>query len=130
MMQKETTRNPKGLYSVSYFNGSENYHSEANSRIHALNHRLNEEFRKFFPTCEFTPIVRDVQSNRYWINQNLVRVKIGKESFDLASSLIDIINEYIKTKSKRRSMRSVESCVKLKGLQKTSTPKESAGVYT
>lgn len=90
---------------------------------HALNHRLNEEFRKFFPTCEFTPIVRDVQSNRYWINQNLVRVKIGTEMFDLASSLIDIITEYIKTKSAAFDA-FIESCVKLKGL-KNSTPKES-----
>lgn len=26
---------------------------------HALNHRMNEEFKKFFPTCEFIPIFRD-----------------------------------------------------------------------
>jgi len=25
---------------------------------HALNHRMNEEFKKFFPTCEYTPIIR------------------------------------------------------------------------
>ncbi len=30
---------------------------------HALNHRLNEEFKKFFPTSGFTPIVRDVQAD-------------------------------------------------------------------
>jgi hypothetical protein len=90
---------------------------------HALNHRLNEEFKKYFPTCEFTPIVRDVQSNRYWINQNLVRVKMGKASFDLASSLVDIINEYIKTKSAAFDA-FIENCAKLKGL-KTSTSKES-----
>jgi hypothetical protein len=82
---------------------------------HALNHRLNEEFRKFFPACEFTPIVRDVQSNRYWINQNLLHVKIGSRRFDLAASLIDIINEYIKTKSAAFEA-FIESCVKLKGL--------------
>jgi hypothetical protein len=90
---------------------------------HALNHRLNEEFKKYFPTCEFTPIVRDVQNNRYWINQNLVRVKMGKASFDLASSLVDIINEYIKTKSAAFDA-FIESCAKLKGF-KTSTSKES-----
>ncbi len=86
---------------------------------HALNHRLNEEFRKFFPTCEFTPIVRDVQSNRYWINQNLVRVKIGRKCFDLAGGLIDIINEYIKTKSAAFDA-FIESCLKLKGLADSS----------
>jgi hypothetical protein len=82
---------------------------------HALNHRLNEEFRKFFPTCEFTPIVRDIQSNRYWFNQYLLRVKIGRRSFDLAGSLIDIINEYIKTKSAAFDA-FIESCIKLQGL--------------
>jgi hypothetical protein len=90
---------------------------------HALNHRLNEEFRKFFPTCEFIPIVRDVQSNRYWINQNLLRVKIGRQSFDLAASLIDIINEYIKTKSAAFDA-FIHSCVKLKSLA-SSSPRDT-----
>jgi hypothetical protein len=66
---------------------------------HALNHRLNEEFRKFFPTSEFTPIVRDVQTNRYWINQNLLRVHIRTETLNLAPSLIGILDEYIKAKT-------------------------------
>lgn len=26
---------------------------------HALNHRLNEEFKKYFPACEHLPIIRD-----------------------------------------------------------------------
>src|SRR6267154_1856622 len=66
---------------------------------HALNHRLNEEFRKFFPTGEFTPIVRDVQTNRYWLNHNLLRVRIGRKDCDLAASLVEIVNEYIRSKS-------------------------------
>jgi hypothetical protein len=90
---------------------------------HALNHRLNEEFRKFFPTCEFTPIIRDVQSNRYWINKNLLRVKIGQQSFDLAASVIGIIDKYIETKSAAFDA-FLESCVKLKGLT-ASAPKEA-----
>jgi hypothetical protein len=85
---------------------------------HALNHRLNEEFRKFFPTSEFTPIVRDVQSNRYWINQNLLRIKAGKRSFDLAAGIIDIINTYIKNKSAAFDS-FIESCIKLKELTTT-----------
>ncbi len=39
---------------------------------HALNHRLNEEFKKFFPACEYIPILRDPNTNRYWFNQNLI----------------------------------------------------------
>ncbi len=28
---------------------------------HALNHRLNEEFKKYFPACEHLPIIRDAE---------------------------------------------------------------------
>src|SRR5438552_3900258 len=66
---------------------------------HALNHRLNEEFKKFFPTSDYTPITRDPNSNRYWINQNLLRPVIGKKTFNLAQPVIDIIDEYIKAKT-------------------------------
>jgi hypothetical protein len=90
---------------------------------HALNHRLNEEFKKFFPTCEFTPIVRDVQTNRYWINRNLLRVEICKKDFELAASVMDIINEYIKTKSAAFDA-FIDTCVKLKSLT-ASAPKEA-----
>jgi hypothetical protein len=38
---------------------------------HHLNHRLNEEFKKFFPSCQFLPIMRDPGTNRYWINTKL-----------------------------------------------------------
>ena len=32
---------------------------------HALNHRMNEEFKKCFPTCDYIPILRDLKTNRY-----------------------------------------------------------------
>jgi hypothetical protein len=82
---------------------------------HALNHRVNEEFRKFFPTSRFTPIVRDVQTNRYWINLNLLRVRIGRRKFDLAASVIAIIDEYIKAKTTAFDA-FVRACLKLKSL--------------
>ncbi len=90
---------------------------------HALNHRLNEEFKKFFPTCEFTPIVRDVQTNRYWLNHNLLRLKIGRKDCDLAASIVEIVNEYITTKSAAFAA-FIETCVKLKDLT-ASAPKEA-----
>lgn len=51
---------------------------------HALNHRLNEEFKKYFPVCKYLPVIRDIESNRYWINENLIIVKIGRKKFNLA----------------------------------------------
>ena len=43
---------------------------------HALNHRANQEFAKFFPTCEYELIIRsrDAKTSRYWINELLLNV--------------------------------------------------------
>jgi len=41
---------------------------------HALNHRMNQEFKKYFPTCDYIPILRDLKTNRYWFNENLLKM--------------------------------------------------------
>lgn len=64
---------------------------------HALNHRMNEEFRKYFPQSKFVPIIR-TENNRYWINENLLKVKVGKKTFNIAESLIAVIDKYVETK--------------------------------
>lgn len=64
---------------------------------HALNHRMNEEFKKFFPQTKFVPIIRD-ENNRYWINENLLKVKVGKTTFNIAESVIAVIDKYVETK--------------------------------
>lgn len=61
---------------------------------HALNHRLNEEFKKYFPACEHLPIIRDTKSNRYWINENL----IVSGSINLAQSIKEIIEAYVRAR--------------------------------
>jgi len=61
---------------------------------HALNHRLNEEFKKYFPACEHLPIIRDAESNRYWINENL----IVSDGINLARSIKEIIDAYVKAR--------------------------------
>ncbi len=70
---------------------------------HALNSRLNEEFKKFYPLVGKSPIVRDVSSQRYWIQEDLllvqVRLSTGKQSiFNIAQAIIDIIDAYVSTK--------------------------------
>lgn len=61
---------------------------------HALNHRLNEEFKKYFPTCEHLPIIRDAESNKYWFNESLLLV----DNFNLAQSIKEIIEAYIEAR--------------------------------
>ena len=70
---------------------------------HALNSRLNDEFRKFYPTIGKPPIVRDVETQRYWIQEDLLLVTIrhrnGKDHiYNIAHAVIAIIDKYIETK--------------------------------
>lgn len=89
---------------------------------HALNHRMNEEFKKYFPDCEFTPIVRDLQTNRYWINESLLKVKRGNKTYNIAKVVIDIINEYAKVKTDSFK-RFIDQCQQLENIDKENDEK-------
>lgn len=70
---------------------------------HALNSRVNDEFRKFFPLIGKQPIVRDVATQRYWIQEDLLLIEIRKadgalEIFNIAPAIIEIIDAYVATK--------------------------------
>lgn len=70
---------------------------------HALNARLNDEFRKFYPSVNQQPIVRDVETQRYWIQEDLLLVQIPTKTgevnhYNLARAVIDIIDAYVATK--------------------------------
>lgn len=63
---------------------------------HYFNNRTNSEFRKYFPLSEFQPIIHT--KKRYWINDKLLKIRIGKSTINIADAIIDIIDEYSKTK--------------------------------
>lgn len=65
---------------------------------HALNHRMNQEFKKYFPTCNYIPILRDLETNRYWFNENLIKIKVEGKDLNLSEALIQIIDAYVETK--------------------------------
>lgn len=65
---------------------------------HALNSRMNEEFKKYFHQVEYVPILRNLKTNRYWINESLIKVTVGRRKFNLANSVIMIIDRYIEAK--------------------------------
>lgn len=69
---------------------------------HALNHRLNEEFRKYFgDKTKEVPIIRNLSTKRYWINEKLLFVDIEKKKVNIASAIIAIIDQYISLKESR-----------------------------
>ena len=70
---------------------------------HALNSRLNDEFRKFYPRVGKLPIVRNRETQRYWVQEDLLLVTIrdntGEDhTYNISQAIIDIIDKYVQTK--------------------------------
>ncbi len=69
--------------------------------------------KKYFPTCDYIPILRDLKTNRYWFNENLLKIN-GR---NLAETIIQIINKYVETKKGafEKFIRFCETAQTLKG---------------
>jgi len=70
---------------------------------HALNSRLNDEFRKYYPDLGIVPIVRDLETSRYWIQEDLLKVEVrlgdGSDcTFNIAKTVIKVIDKYVEVK--------------------------------
>ena len=66
---------------------------------HALNHRCNQEFLKFYPTyVDNLPIRRDTDTQRYWINEGLLQTECNGDEINISELIIKIINKYIELK--------------------------------
>ncbi len=89
---------------------------------HALNNRMNSEFQKYFPNSEFVPILRNLETNRYWINENLLKIKIGKRNFNLAQAITEIIDEYMLAK-KESFERFIKDCIRIQKIEKANSAK-------
>lgn len=78
---------------------------------------MNQEFRKLFPTCQSVPILRDTATKRYWINENLLNIKLGKQPFNISKAVIEIIDAYIA--AKRRAFEGfIANCEQIQKLSK------------
>ncbi len=90
---------------------------------HALNGRCNDEFRKFYPTLNVNPIVREAKTQRYWIQEDLLLVAIRKKDgkdyvYNIAKVVIDVIDAYVSTK--REAFEGfIEACKKIAELGRT-----------
>ncbi len=84
---------------------------------HGLNGRLNDEFKKFFPVLGLLPIVRDVAKQRYWVQEDLLTVRLRDKhgddrDFSIAGAVIEIIDTY--AAAKREAFEGfIESCRKI-----------------
>ncbi len=90
---------------------------------HALNARLNDEFKKFYPTLDKQPIIRDLEKQRYWIQDDLLQVEIRRKdgvdcNYNIARAVIEIIEAYVATK-KAAFEDFLETCRQISELGKT-----------
>ncbi len=83
---------------------------------------MNSEFQKFFPSSEYTPILRNLETNKYWINENLIKIKVAGKTYNIAKAIIEIIGEYAKTK-KAAFEQFVQTCLELQEIQ-SKNPKD------
>jgi len=89
---------------------------------HGLNDRLNGEFRKFFPQVDAQPILRVVETKRYWINEKLIALSLGKKTFNIAEAIIEIINAYASTKQASFAA-FIKTCEQLRDISKKKNEK-------
>lgn len=74
---------------------------------HALNNRVNTEFHKYFPVINIAPIM--MENSRYWVNENLLKVKTQASVVNVAKAVVEIIDEYVKVKQDS-FQRFIEQC--------------------
>ncbi len=118
--KKSTYSNYKGALFVNLFKRQRELPFGSKLQNHALNNRLNSEFQKYFPNTDYIPILRNMETNRYWINENLLKIKIGKSSHNIAKAIIRIIEDYSNVKQDS-FQRFVKSCEELQNISSTSS---------
>ncbi|MDR0721665.1 MAG: hypothetical protein LBF75_02560 [Treponema sp.] len=89
---------------------------------HALNHRLNEEFHKYFSTSHEQLILRDIPTSRYWINKKFIEVQYNNRIYDLSKTILKIIDLYIDAK-RNAFEHFIKTCEELQYIGKQSEDK-------
>jgi hypothetical protein len=84
---------------------------------HSFNNRVNSEFEKFFEEeIEFIPIIRNLETKKYWINENLLIVK----KQNIANAVIEVINSYFTIKQEA-FMEFIIACKELQKFEEDKT---------
>ncbi|NLF08690.1 MAG: restriction endonuclease [Pirellulaceae bacterium] len=97
-MESGRYRNYEGARFSDLFHSQRSLPFGTKLQNHDLNNRINDDFRSNFPESDFVPILHDPVSHRYWINENLLKVKVGGKTYNIAPAILDIIQSYIAAK--------------------------------
>ena len=91
---------------------------------HALNSRMNEEFFKFFPMqTGMPPIMRNLETQKYWFNENYLKLKVSGTNINIAQDIINIIDHYVEVKQGTLKQ-FISQCETLQGLDSSDSSAE------
>lgn len=90
---------------------------------HSFNHRVNTEFTKNFPLLDIVPVVRNMETTRYFIHEGLLKINANNETHNIGKAIIDIVHRYIEVKTASFD-RFIATCEKLKEAE-NKKPKET-----
>ena len=111
--------NYEGAQYTNLFNRQRQLPFGAKLQNHALNHRVNEEFFKFFPGTRKTPPIKHNQkTKRYWINEKYLKITVDGQIINIAKDIIVVINKYITIK-KENFIKFIKKCRQLQTKQST-----------
>lgn len=96
---------------------------------HALNSRMNEEFFKYFPTqTGIPPIMRDLKTQKYWFNEQYLKIKVGKQTYNIAQDIINIIDAYVEVKQDNFKQ-FIEQCEMLQNMEDDEKDKAEVSIF-
>lgn len=90
---------------------------------HYFQNRTNSEYKKTAPLSDFERIIiHDQKNSRYWINESLLNLIVNGKTFNIAESVIEILNAYIEAK-KNAFDRFIVTCEQLKSISNEESEK-------
>ena len=88
---------------------------------HAQNSGMNEQFFKYFPIQKgMPPIMRNLETQRYWFNENYLKIDVGQNSYNIAEDVIAIIDHYAEVKQ-GTFKQFIDQCEALKDIEENGT---------
>ena len=82
---------------------------------------MNEEFFKYFPIQKgMPPIMRNLETQRYWFNENYLKIDVGQNSYNIAEDVIAIIDHYAEVKQ-GTFKQFIDQCEALKDIEENGT---------
>jgi hypothetical protein len=96
---------------------------------HYFNNRVNTLFSRLIPNSQHIPIVPNSETKRYFINEHLLKLKIGQYIFNVSQVAIEIIDEFIKIQQDA-FQEFIETCKELQKIENESPQEIESFIFS